>query len=95
MNKDKLIDTVWLKSKLQKKDVRAAIQATIDVIRETLQHEEKVVVVNFGAFETVERKARLVRNVQTGQMMEVPPMKTVCFKAGKQLKDRLNGQTPC
>lgn len=47
----------------------------------------KVSIVGFGTFETTERAARMGRNPQTGEDMEIPASKALKFKAGKAFKD--------
>ena len=41
----------------------------------------------FGTFETTERAARMGRNPQTGEDMEIPASKAPKFKVGKAFKD--------
>ncbi|MDY3026712.1 MAG: HU family DNA-binding protein, partial [Candidatus Faecivicinus sp.] len=42
----------------------------------------------FCAFEVKERAARTGRNPHTGETIEIPATKVVCFKAGKALRER-------
>ena len=51
----------------------------------------KIQLVGFGTFEVSERAAREGRNPQTGETMEIKASKTPKFKAGKALKDMVNG----
>jgi hypothetical protein len=44
-------------------------------------------VTGFGFFEVAEREARIGRNPQTGETMQIKALKTPKFKAGKTLKD--------
>ena len=53
---------------------------------------DKVQLVGFGTFEVSERAAREGRNPQTGETMEIKASKTPKFKAGKALKDVVNGK---
>lgn len=55
-------------------------------IAEALAAGEKVNLVGFGTFEVRERAARIARNPQTGEPVEVPATKVPAFKAGKGLK---------
>lgn len=90
MNKTDLIDAIAAKANLSKKDSEAALKATIDAISEALANDEKVVLVGFGTFSTKERAAREGRNPATGETIKIAAAKTPAFKAGKELKDKVN-----
>ena len=47
--------------------------------------------IGFGTFEVKERAARKGRNPRTGDDIEIPASKNPVFKAGKALKDAVNG----
>ncbi len=91
MNKAELISAVAQQSGLTKKDSEAAIDAFISVVEDTLSKQEKVVLVGFGTFEVKERAARKGRNPQTKEEIMIPASKAPVFKAGKALKDKVNG----
>ena len=48
---------------------------------------EKVQLVGFGTFEVKERAARVGRNPQTGETINIQAARVPTFKAGKGLKD--------
>ena len=56
-----------------------------------LAKEEKVQVIGFGTFEVRTRAERTGRNPRTKEEMTIPASKSPAFKAGKQLKDLVNG----
>ncbi len=89
MNKTELIAEVALKAGLSKKDAEKALNATIDVITETLAGGDKVQLVGFGGFEVKSREARMGRNPKTKEAIEIPATKLPVFKAGKALKDKV------
>ncbi len=90
MTKNELIEAVAKASGLTKKDSDAAVNAVLDTIAETLEKDEKVVLVGFGTFEVRERKARTGRNPATKEEIQIPASKAPVFKAGKSLKARVN-----
>ena len=92
MNKTELVAAMAEQTNLSKKDPEAALKAFIDVVSEELKKGEKVQLVGFGTFEVSERAAREGRNPQTGETMEIKASKTPKFKAGKALKDVVNGK---
>ena len=91
MNKSALIAAVAAKTGETKKNAEASINALIDVIAESLKDGEKIQVVGFGSFEVRERAERKGRNPQTGKEMKIAAKKAPVFKAGKALKDAVNG----
>jgi len=87
MNKTELVAAVAEKTGLSKKDSEKAVNAAFDAITETLVAGEKVQLVGFGAFEVKERGARVGRNPQTKETIEIPASRVASFKVGKALKD--------
>ena len=85
MNKTELIASVAAK------DAEKAVKALFDTIGEALAKEEKVQVIGFGTFEVRTRAERTGRNPRTKEEMTIPASKSPAFKAGKQLKDLVNG----
>lgn len=91
MNKAELVAAIAEKAELSKKDTEKALKAFVDVVTDELVKGEKVQLVGFGTFEVSERAAREGRNPQTGETMEIKASKAPKFKAGKALKDVING----
>ena len=87
MNKAELISAVAEQAGLSKKDTEAVIVATLDTITAALKDGEKVQLVGFGSFEVKKRAARVGRNPQTKEAVEIPASVVPVFKAGKALKD--------
>ena len=87
MNKAELVTAVAAKTGLAKKDSEKAVNAAFDAIIEALVAGEKVQLVGFGVFETKERGARIGRNPQTKEEIEIPASRVASFKIGKALKD--------
>ncbi len=90
MNKTDLIAAVAEKTELTKKDSEKAVNAVFESIAESLEKEEKVVIVGFGTFEVRQRAERMGRNPSTKEVIKIPASKAPAFRAGKNLKDRVN-----
>ena len=90
MNKAELVSAIATKSELSKKDCEAALNAFIATVEETLEKGDKVILVGFGTFEVRERSERKGRNPRTGEEMVIPASKVPSFKAGKDLKTKVN-----
>jgi DNA-binding protein HU-beta len=91
MNKSEVIAEMALRSGLTKADAGRALDAFIETISDSLAKNETVALIGFGTFEVRERGARLGRNPQTGAAIEIAASKNPAFKAGKALKDAVNG----
>jgi len=91
VNKTELVSAVAEKADLTKKEAERLINALFASIEEALSQGDKVQLVGFGTFEVRDREARKGRNPQTGEEIEIPATKVPAFKAGKALKDAVNG----
>jgi DNA-binding protein HU-beta len=91
MNLNDLKASVAEKAGLSKADAGSAVSAVLDTITEALAKGDKIALVGFGNFEVSERAAREGRNPATGETIQIAASKAVKFKAGKALKDSVNG----
>lgn len=66
------------------------VVAVFDTITQGLADGDRVEIRGFGVFETRNRAARVGRNPRTGDRVDVGPKRIPFFKAGSQLKTRLN-----
>ena len=92
MNKTELVDAIAKNSGLSKADSTKALNAFVDVTGAELKKGGKVQLVGFGTFEVTKRAARKGKNPQTGAEIKIPAAKVPKFKAGKALKDLVNGK---
>ena len=92
MNKQELISAIAENANLTKKDAEAALAAFIGAVEDTLKKVDKVQLVGFGSFEVRERAARTGRNPHSGEEMKIEAAKVPAFKAGRSLKDLVNGK---
>ena len=90
MTKAELIANVAKKAELTQKDTEAAVNAFFSTVQESLAAGENVQVIGFGTFEVRERAARVGRNPQTGEEIQLAAAKVPAFKPGKALKDAVN-----
>ena len=92
MNKTELIAAVANETEITKKDAEKAVKAVFSVISDSLTKGDKIQIIGFGTFKVRQRKAREGRNPRTNQPIQIEASKTPAFKAGKQLKDLVNGK---
>ena len=91
MNKSDLVAAMAAKTGDTKKSAEETLNAFVDVVTEALVKGDKVQLVGFGSFEVRKRAARKGRNPQTKEEIKIPASKAPVFKAGKALKDLVNG----
>lgn len=92
MNRVGLIAAVVDQAQLTKKDAKKAVEAVFSTISDSLTKGDKVRIIGFGTFEVRDRKGREGRNPRTNEPIQIEASKTPGFKAGKQLKDLVNGK---
>ncbi|MDD3800279.1 MAG: integration host factor subunit beta [Novosphingobium sp.] len=75
---------------LRAEEVEQVVQIFFDEIAQRLAEGGRVELRGFGAFSTREREARKGRNPRTGSAVDVPAKRVPYFKAGKEIRERLN-----
>jgi len=66
-------------------------ETLLDIIKQTLESGEDVLISGFGKFQVKDKKERRGRNPATDEDMILPPRKVVTFKCSGRVRDRLNG----
>ena len=80
---------------LTAKDVELIVSTVFDEITAALSRGDRVELRGFGAFTVKHRNARTGRNPRTGSAVDVQEKSVPFFKAGKELRERVNtGGTP-
>ncbi len=75
-----------------KKDLEKFFNIFLNNIKETLKKGERVELRGFGVWSTNNQKARISRNPKTGEKVHTPQKKTIHFKMGKELFNKLNNE---
>lgn len=91
MNKNDLVSKVADDAGLSKADAAKAVDSVFDSITDSLKAGTEVRLVGFGTFAVAERAASEGRNPRTGEPITIAASKQPKFKAGKALKDAVNG----
>ena len=86
MNKAELVEAMTTVTGLTKADTERSLDAFIEVVKKNISNKEGVKLVGFGSFSTSDRKARVGRNPQTGEEIQIPARRVPIFKPGKELK---------
>lgn len=91
MNKSQLIDALAGRFEDSKKDAQHALESVLDTITRAVASGEKVAITGFGAFEKIDRPARMVRNPRTGERKRAKKTSVPKFRAGAELKAVVSG----
>jgi integration host factor subunit beta len=73
-------------------DVELIVKAILDEMGQSLARGDRIEIRGFGSFEINQRPARIGRNPKTGEKVEVPVKGVPHFKAGKELRERVDGK---
>ena len=75
-----------------KKDLDKFFNIILEEIKYSLNKGERVELRGFGTWSTHTQKARISRNPKTGEKVNTPEKKTIHFKMGKDLFEKINNE---
>jgi integration host factor subunit beta len=93
ITKKELIDRIAESSNSRRVLVKKVVQQFLDEIVNELGRGNRLEFRDFGVFETKLRKARKAQNPKTLEPVAVPEKRTVKFKVGRLMKQRLGDMT--
>jgi DNA-binding protein HU-beta len=91
VNKNDLVAHVAESTGLSRADANGAVDSVIEGLTKALAAGDEVRLVGFGTFTVAARAASSGRNPRTGEAIKIAASKQPKFKAGKALKDAVNG----
>jgi integration host factor subunit alpha len=77
---------------LTKRAATDAVESILEIMKQTLEDGEDVLISGFGKFCVKEKVERRGRNPATGDDMMLRPRKVVTFKCSGQLREKMNGR---
>jgi len=89
ITKKELIDRIADLTSQRRVQVKKVVQQFLDLVVEELGKGNRLEFRDFGVFETKLRKARKAQNPKTLEPVAVPEKRTVKFKVGRLMKQRL------
>ena len=90
MNKNELVTKMSELSGLTKVDTTKALDAFIKAVMDTVKSKEQVLLVGFGTFYSLARKASEGFNPKTRAKIAIAASNRPKFRAGKQFIDTVN-----
>lgn len=93
MTRSELIDKLSAQfSQLVQKDTELAVKNILDSMTDTLNKGKRIEIRGFGSFSLSKRPARIGRNPKTGEKVHISEKSVPHFKAGKELRIRVDKQ---
>ncbi len=93
ITKKELIDRIAEATDSKRVQVKRIVQMFLDQIVDELGEGNRLEFRDFGVFETKVRAARTAQNPKTLERVPVPAKRTIRFKAGRLMKERLTENT--
>lgn len=91
VTKKELIDRIAEQTQAKRVVVKRVVQSFLDEIVSELIGNNRLEFRDFGVFEVRTREARVAQNPKTLERVEVPSKRTVKFKMGRLMKEKLGG----
>ena len=89
ITKKELIDRIAEETQAKRVVVKRIIQSFLDEVISELANDNRLEFRDFGVFETRTRAARVAQNPKTLERVQVPAKRTVKFKMGRLMKQKL------
>lgn len=89
MTKAELVAQIARGGGITQSQADKAVDGFISAVSDALSDGDKITLVGFGTFSVGTRSEREGRNPRTGETITIPESKTVKFKAGKTLAEKV------
>jgi integration host factor subunit alpha len=90
LTKARIVENLFAKDLFTKDESAQIIETFFELIKQSLERGDDVLISGFGKFCVREKHQRMGRNPQSGEPMVLPPRAVVTFKCSGVLKDRIN-----
>ena len=88
--KAQLVDSIRKQVGLPKTKSAQVVDSLLEIIKETLENGEDVLISGFGKFYVKDKRKRRGRNPQTGNDLMLDERRVVTFKCSGRLRDKVN-----
>ena len=90
MTKASLIELIYSKIGLAKREATELVELVFDLLKETLIQGEKIKISGFGNFTVRNKRPRRGRNPQTGEAIEITARRVLSFRPSPILRQEVN-----
>jgi len=92
ITKKELVNRIAKRTQAKQMLVKTIIQNFLDEVISELAKDNRLEFRDFGVFEPRDRAPRMAQNPKTLKQVHVPAKRTVKFKIGRLMGQKLNGQ---
>jgi integration host factor subunit alpha len=90
LTKADIIEAIQKENGYSRKQSSEITEILMEIIKQSLESGEDVLISGFGKFQVKTKKERRGRNPATGEDLTLPPRKVVTFKSSGRLRDHIN-----
>ena len=90
LTKEKIIDSIYNQVGLSKSQSRTVVERLLEIMKQSLESGENILISGFGKFVVKEKSARRGRNPQTTEDLQLRARRVVVFKTSGVLRDKIN-----
>ena len=91
LTKEKIINNVYNQVGLSKSNSRNVFEKLLEIIKNSLEGGEDLLISGFGKFMVKGKAARRGRNPQTTEDLQLRARRVVVFKTSGVLRNKING----
>ncbi len=92
MNKQSLINKVYIKSPFEKEKSIKIFNRTVELLKESIKEDKNIKVKGFGRFTIERRGMKTIIDYNKKAEILLPPKDKISFKPSKKLIKRLNSK---
>jgi integration host factor subunit alpha len=90
LTKAHIVENLFAKNLFTKGESAQIIETLFELIKQSLEQGDDVLISGFGKFSVKEKHQRMGRNPQSGEPVLLPPRTVVTFKWSGALKEKIN-----
>ncbi|MCD6151208.1 MAG: integration host factor subunit alpha [Deltaproteobacteria bacterium] len=90
MTKADIVETIYEKVGLSKRESARIVDMIFDIIKGELENGENIKLSGFGSFAVRDKNARRGRNPQTGEEITISARRVLSFKPSNVLRKHIN-----
>ena len=93
LTKEKISSSIYNQVGLSKSQSRTVVERLLEIMKQTLENGEDILISGFGKFVVKEKSARRGRNPQTTKELQLRARRVIVFKTSGVLREKIN-RTP-
>ena len=90
LTKDRIIESIYRNTDFMKSEAAQTFQSLLEIMKQSLESGEDVLISGFGKFCVKEKKERKGRNPHTGNDLMLHKRRVITFKCSGNLREKLN-----